>query len=98
MNNIAQRIKDTKVRIEKLCDQLYEHIKWVDDDNPDEAAMDITEELNDKIEVQQRHLEMLKKAERCLRPGALNISMKDIEKLQLQCRMKLHTVEEEYDE
>ena len=70
MGPLAQRIKSTEERIVKLRDQLNDHMKTIDDDNPDEAASTITAELTSKLEVQERHLETLKKAEKQLAVNA----------------------------
>jgi len=66
MGPIAQRIKATQERIVKLRDQLNEHMKTVDDDNPDEAQTTITEELTGKLAIQERHLKTLQSAEASL--------------------------------
>jgi hypothetical protein len=66
MGTIAERILAVQGNITKLRDQLTEIMKDVDDDNPDEATALATEELTKKIEIQERHLETLKKAEKQL--------------------------------
>jgi HK97 family phage prohead protease/HK97 family phage major capsid protein len=50
---IAKRIEDAQERLVALRDQLTEHLGEMDDDNPDEAKMAVTEDLNGKIELQQ---------------------------------------------
>jgi len=60
---IATRIKDTETRIVKLKDELAAHLEKVDDENPDEAASVITDELTAKIDAQEKMRDSLKKAE-----------------------------------
>jgi len=63
MSPIAQRITDTQTRIVKLQDQLDTHLKSIDDENPSDDSLAITNDLTGKIEAQQRSLEALKRAE-----------------------------------
>jgi HK97 family phage major capsid protein/HK97 family phage prohead protease len=60
---IAKRIEDAQERLVALRDQLTEHLGEMDDDNPDEAKMAVTEDLNGKIELQERALAQLQQAE-----------------------------------
>jgi HK97 family phage prohead protease/HK97 family phage major capsid protein len=60
---IAQRIEAKQAKIVSLRDQLTEHLKAVDDDNPTEENTAVTETLTQQIEAQERDLEALKRAE-----------------------------------
>jgi hypothetical protein len=60
---LAQRIIDVQANIVKLRDQLNEHVKSIDDKNPDDAATTITDEITAKIDALEKSLESLKKAE-----------------------------------
>jgi len=66
MNPLGQRITDAQDGIVKLKDQLTEHLKSIDDENPDDAATALTEELTGKIEMRQKALDALKNAEKRL--------------------------------
>ncbi len=61
---LAQRIKDAQERIVKLRDQLDEHLKTIDDENPDDAATATTDELTTKIDAQEKSLAALQRAEK----------------------------------
>jgi len=63
MSPLAKRIEDTQTRIVALKDQLTEHLKSIDDENPDDAATATTEELTTKIDAQEKSLDSLKRAE-----------------------------------
>lgn len=60
---IAQRIIDGEKGLVTLQDQLDAHLQTMDDDNPTEEQMAITEDLTTKIELKQRHLNNLKAIE-----------------------------------
>jgi HK97 family phage prohead protease/HK97 family phage major capsid protein len=63
---IAQRIEAKQAKIVSLRDQLTEHLKKVDDDNPTDENTAVTETLTQQIEAQERDLEALKRAEQNL--------------------------------
>jgi len=60
---LSKRIEDAEKGIVHLRDQLNEHLATVDDENPDDAAMTVTEELTTKIGLAERNLSALKSAE-----------------------------------
>jgi HK97 family phage major capsid protein/HK97 family phage prohead protease len=60
---LAERIETAQARITKMREQLEAHVKSIDDENPDEAATATTEELDARIEAQQRNLDSLKRIE-----------------------------------
>ncbi len=66
MTPIAQRIKDTQARIVKLRDEYNEHIKTINDDDPDDDAVKTGEALNEQLERQEKLLTSLKAAEQRL--------------------------------
>jgi len=61
---IAARIKEQEKSLVGLQDALDEHLKNMDDDNPTDEAIAITEELTDKIEKHTKQLDALRKAEK----------------------------------
>lgn len=63
MSPLTKRIEDAQARIVVLRDQLNEHLKNVDDENPDDVATATTEELTTKIDAQEKSLDALKRAE-----------------------------------
>jgi len=67
---LSKRIEESERFLVQLQDQLQEHLVTVDDQNPDDAAMAITEELNQKIASAERNLGTLKKAEERLSRGS----------------------------
>lgn len=60
--SLAARIQKSEQRIVALNDQLTKHLNDIDDENPGDSAT-ITNELMEQIEVQQKSLEALKRAE-----------------------------------
>lgn len=60
---LTKRIEDAQVRVVALKDQLDEHLKTLNDENPDDASTAITDELTTKIDAQEKALEALKRAE-----------------------------------
>jgi HK97 family phage prohead protease/HK97 family phage major capsid protein len=67
---LAQRIEAAQARLVALRDELTEHLKNFDDENADDAALAVTEELNTKITNQERSLKSLKDAEERLAANA----------------------------
>src|SRR5918993_4668045 len=65
MKPISQRIDDARANLNSLRDQLTDHLEKAGD-NPDDVAMNVTDELNSKIGTTQRHLDSLEEAERQL--------------------------------
>lgn len=63
MSPLSKRIEDAQTRIVSLKDQLTAHLGSVNDENPDDAQTTITEELSNRIAVQEKNLEALKRAE-----------------------------------
>ena len=63
---LAQRIEAAEKHLVGLRDQLQEHLATVDDQNPDDAGMAVTEDLNGKIKLAERGLENLRNAEQSL--------------------------------
>jgi len=60
---LSQRIEAAETFLVTLKDQLTAHLDTVDDQNPDEAAQAVTEDLNQKIGAAERNLKNLKDAE-----------------------------------
>jgi HK97 family phage prohead protease/HK97 family phage major capsid protein len=60
---LSQRIQEAEKGLLALQDQLDKHIETIDDDNPTEEQMVITEDLSAKIETKQRHITSLKNVE-----------------------------------
>src|SRR5262249_5404336 len=60
---LSQRIEAAEKHVVGLRDQLNEHLATVDDQNPNDAAMAVTEELSAKIQLAERNLGNLKVAE-----------------------------------
>lgn len=63
MATIAERIKAAQERIVKLREQLDTHVKTMDDENPDDAALAMEEDLSQQIETQEKALASLQRAE-----------------------------------
>jgi len=63
---LSQRIEAAEKFLVTLQDQLTAHLDTVDDQNPDEAAQAVTEDLNIKIANAERNLKNLKDAEQRL--------------------------------
>lgn len=63
---LQQRIEDAQTRIKALRDQLEDHLKTIDDENPDDAQTATTETLTQQIETQEKNLEALQRAENSL--------------------------------
>jgi len=63
---LSKRIEDGEQNLVRLRDQLQDHLAHFDDQNPDDAGMTITEELNNKIALTERNLANLKQAEQRL--------------------------------
>lgn len=62
MKTMSQRVEEAQERLVGLRDQLTDHLNGMDD-QPDDAALAITEDLNGKIAGQERTLAGLKEAE-----------------------------------
>jgi HK97 family phage prohead protease/HK97 family phage major capsid protein len=60
---LSQRIQEAEKGIVTLQEQLDSHLETVDDSNPTEEQMAITEDLTAKIEMRQRNLASLKAIE-----------------------------------
>jgi HK97 family phage prohead protease/HK97 family phage major capsid protein len=60
---LSQRIQEGEKSLLALLDQLDKHLEGIDDDNPTEEQMLVTEDLSAKIETKQRHLANLKNIE-----------------------------------
>src|SRR5262245_8709 len=60
---LSQRIQESEKGLLALQDQLDKHLESIDDDNPTEEQMIVTEDLSAKIEIKQRHLGNLKSIE-----------------------------------
>lgn len=65
METLSKRVEDAQARLVALKDQLTDHLAQLGDE-PDDAAMAITDELNVKIAKQQQSLDGLKEAEKRL--------------------------------
>lgn len=63
MKTLAQRIEEGQQRLLTLRNHLTDHLSTVDDTNPDDTALAVTDDLNAKIEAQQRSLDSLRQAE-----------------------------------
>ena len=66
---LGKRIEEGEKFIVRLRDQLQDHLAHVDDQNPDDAGMAVTEELTAKIALAERNLKSLKDAEARLGNG-----------------------------
>ncbi|HMF29118.1 MAG TPA: HK97 family phage prohead protease, partial [Candidatus Cybelea sp.] len=66
---LGKRIEEGEKFIVRLRDQLQDHLAHVDDQNPDDAGMAVTEELTTKIALAERNLKSLKDAEARLGNG-----------------------------
>ena len=60
---LSQRIQAAEKGVLAMQDQLDRHIESIDDDNPSEEQMVLTEDLTAKLEAKQRHLTSLKAIE-----------------------------------
>jgi HK97 family phage prohead protease len=60
---LSQRITEAEKGLLALQDQLDKHLETMDDDNPTEEGMALTEDLTAKIEMKQRHITGLKTIE-----------------------------------
>ena len=60
---LSKRIEDGEKFLVQLRDQLQDHLSKVDDQNPDDAGMAVTEELTTRIANAERNLTNLKAAE-----------------------------------
>lgn len=67
---LSQRIQEAEKRKIALQDQLDTHLNSIDDENPTEEQMVITEDLTAKIETASRHLANLKSIEQKNAAGA----------------------------
>jgi HK97 family phage prohead protease/HK97 family phage major capsid protein len=65
MTPLSKRIEDAQERLTALKDQLTKHLETIGDE-PDDAALAVTDELNGKIANQQRSLDSLTEAEKQL--------------------------------
>jgi HK97 family phage major capsid protein/HK97 family phage prohead protease len=63
---LSKRIEDGEKFLGQLREQLQDHLSTVDDQNPDDSAMAVTEELNVKISNAERNLGNLRAAEQRL--------------------------------
>src|SRR6266699_4310027 len=59
---LAKRIETAQANLADLRDQLDKHIESLDD-NPDDTATTMTDELTTRIDAQEKSLESLKRAE-----------------------------------
>ena len=62
--SIAQRVKDAEQRKVSLRDKLTEHMKTVDDENPTEEQIEMTDELTAQIEAADRSISRSRKLRR----------------------------------
>lgn len=69
MTPISQRIEDAQQRLVGLRDKLTDHLNEIGDE-PDETAVTVTEELNEKIAHAEKTVESLTQAETRLKLGA----------------------------
>jgi HK97 family phage prohead protease/HK97 family phage major capsid protein len=60
---LSQRIQEAEKGLLAMQDQLDGHLETIDDDNPTEEQMALTEDLTAKIENKQRNLQNLKNIE-----------------------------------
>lgn len=60
---LSKRITDSEKHVLALQDQLDKHLESIDDTNPTEEQMVLTEDLTSKIEAATRHLNSLKAIE-----------------------------------
>lgn len=60
---LSQRITEAEKKLLSLQDNLDKHLEGMDDDNPSEEDMVITEDFTAKIETSKRHLKNLKAIE-----------------------------------
>jgi HK97 family phage major capsid protein/HK97 family phage prohead protease len=60
---LGRRVEDAEKRVIDLQDQLQAHLDSVDDQNPDDASMTVTEELSKKVADAERFRDNLKAAE-----------------------------------
>jgi len=67
--SLSQRIEDAHARRTALCDRLTEHLRTIDDANPNDSEDAITLELNRQIVQITRHIATLEDAERALMPA-----------------------------
>jgi HK97 family phage major capsid protein len=63
MQLLGKRVEDAERRVIDLQDQLQAHLDSVDDQNPDDASMTVTEELSKKVADAERFRDNLKAAE-----------------------------------
>ena len=68
--NLSKRIEGAQQLIAGTRAQLIDHLAGVDDANPDEASLAMTDELNGRLEQQQRSLDSLRQAEARLAAGS----------------------------
>lgn len=76
---LSKRIEDAQERLVALKDQLTQHLDAIGDE-PDDAALTVTDELNQKIASQTRALESLQAAERQLASHTVTIQASDAER------------------
>lgn len=62
---LSEKIQQSEARLNTLRDQLNDHLAKADD-NLDEEAMTVAEELNQRVAAETRQLEMLKASEQTL--------------------------------
>ena len=67
---LSKRIQDAEKHLLALQDNLVTHLETIDDQNPNEEQMVLTEDLSAKIETGQRHLTNLKAIEAKSAAGA----------------------------
>ena len=67
---LSQRIQEAKKSLLALQDQLDAHIGTIDDDNPTDEQMALTEDLTAKIENKQRNISSLEAIEKKQASGA----------------------------
>ena len=60
---LGKRIEESEKFLVQLRDQLQDHLSHVDDQNPDDAGMAVTEDLTTKIANAERNLNNLRAAE-----------------------------------
>lgn len=76
--SLTQRIQDTQNRINVLRDKLTDHLAEVDDSNVSDAQLELTTDLNDQIQREQKQLSALMQAEKNVM-GATALTKQDDE-------------------
>lgn len=68
--SLAKRIEESHARLNALRDELTDHLSNVDDNNVSDAQLEKTNDLNQRIGEQQKHLAALVEAEKNLAESA----------------------------